>query len=152
MSVILPSLEESILNETVVSRPQSLCNNTDESNCENCKSYFPLLKSFILHLESCHKNKVSRYRCELCTVEFDSALTLAMHSLLHVAGKNIIREDAENSCTLAVPAQDPHCQSDLRANEQCSGSNESGQIAGNPLISNLLENISVQPGTGKIQS
>eukprot|EP00795_Rhopilema_esculentum_P011240 gene11240-21429_t len=139
--------EESILYETVVSRPQSLCNNTDESNCENCKSYFPLLKSFILHLESCHKNKVSRYRCELCTVEFDSALTLAMHSLLHVAGKNIIREGVENSCTLAVPAQDPHSQSDSPANEQCSGSNESGQIAGNPLISNLLENVSVQPGT-----
>ena len=64
----------------------------DEASCEHCRSYFPLLKSFILHIESSHKGTVTdghveSYKCDLCTVEFDSAVDHGMHSLLHVCGK-----------------------------------------------------------------
>ena len=64
----------------------------DQANCEHCRSYFPLLKSFILHAENCHKGTVTDgqveiYKCDLCKLECDSAVTLGMHSLLHVCGK-----------------------------------------------------------------
>ena len=61
----------------------------DETSCDLCKSYFPLLKSFIFHIESCHKGngQAGCFKCNLCDVESDNAITLGMHALLHVCGK-----------------------------------------------------------------
>jgi len=77
----------------------------DQANCEHCRSYFPLLKSFILHAENCHKGtvtdgQVESYKCDLCKLECDSAVALGMHSLLHVCGKPPSKE------THVLPAVD----------------------------------------------
>ena len=60
-------------------------------SCGNCKSYLPLLKSFILHLESSHKvaaadGSPEKYQCEVCQAEFESSIVLGKHSLVHASG------------------------------------------------------------------
>ena len=64
--------------------------------CDNCKSYLPLLKSFILHLDSSHKsakaNGINEFQCELCYITFNDSLELGKHYLLHACGRDVTNE------------------------------------------------------------
>eukprot|EP00112_Aurelia_sp_Birch-Aquarium-sp1_P012859 Seg271.4 transcript_id=Seg271.4/GoldUCD/mRNA.D3Y31 product="Zinc finger protein 782" protein_id=Seg271.4/GoldUCD/D3Y31 len=78
------------------SAPPQVYHAPRRQECDNCKSYLPLLKSFILHLDSSHKsskaNGINEFQCELCYVTFVDSLELGKHYLLHACGRDVANE------------------------------------------------------------
>lgn len=115
---------------------QSTGLDVDETSCDLCRSYFPLLKSFIFHIESCHKGTAAGgqagcFKCNLCDVESDTAITLGMHALLHVCGKAPSKE-------MHMSSMQGLSQGNAQQSETATGSKQLQNSSGNRHISTRM--------------
>ena len=111
--------------------------------------YFPMLKNFMMHIESSHEGKVSDdgvtyFGCESCKMGFDNPVTLAMHSLLHFCRKAPGKDTDILTPANVSQESGQHTGSDIQA-ENVPTSSECNQTAAR-AFTRIFEHISSNNG------